>query len=83
MILKKILIKLMNNATFGKTGENVNKTVRKVSKYGVISGPYFPVFRLNMEIYSGNLHIQFEYRKIWTKNYSVFGHFSRSVSLSV
>ena len=24
----------------------------KVSKYGVISGPYFPVFRLNTEIYS-------------------------------
>ena len=22
-------------------------TARKVSKYGVISGPYFPVFRLN------------------------------------
>ena len=27
-------------------------TAWKVSKYGVISGPYFPAFRLNMEIYS-------------------------------
>ena len=26
-------------------------TVWKVSKYCVISGPYFPVFELNMEIY--------------------------------
>ena len=26
-----------------------------MSKYGVISGPYFPVFRLNTEIYSVNL----------------------------
>ena len=37
-------------------------TARKVSKYGVISGLYFPVA---------------EYRKIWTRNNSVFGHFSR------
>ena len=29
-------------------------TVWKVSKYGVISGPYFPVFGLNTEIYSVN-----------------------------
>ena len=33
---------------------------------------------LNTEIYSVNLHIQSEYRKIWTRNNSVFGHFSRS-----
>ena len=26
-----------------------------MSKYGVISGPYFPVFGLNMEIYSVDL----------------------------
>ena len=26
-------------------------TVWKVSKYGVFSGPYFPVFRVNAEIY--------------------------------
>ena len=50
----------------------------KVSKYGVIFGPYFPVFALNTEIYSVNLRIQSEYRKIRTRNNSVFGHFSRS-----
>ena len=30
-----------------------------MSKYGVFSGPYFPVFRMNMEI-----HYQSKYRKI-------------------
>ena len=45
----------------------------KVFKYGVISGPYFPLFGLN-------LRIQSEYRKIRTRNNSVFGHFSRIAS---
>ena len=49
-------------------------TAWKVSKYGVIPGPYFPVFGLNTEIF----RIQFEYRKIRTRNNSIFGHFSRS-----
>ena len=31
------------------TRVNDNNTVWKVSKYGVISGPYFPVFGLNTE----------------------------------
>ena len=35
---------------------------------------YFPVLR----VYSVNLRIQSEYRKIWTRNNSVFGHFSSS-----
>ena len=30
----------------------------KVSKYEVFSGPYFPVFVLNTDIYSVNLRIQ-------------------------
>ena len=47
-----------------------------MSKYGVISDPYFPVFGLNAEIYGVNLRIQFEYRKIRTRNNSVLGHFS-------
>ena len=38
-------------------------TARKLSKYGVTSGPYFPVFGLNMERYSMSLRIQSEYRK--------------------
>ena len=50
----------------------------KLSKYGVTFGPYFPAFGLNTEIYSVNLRIQSEYRKIRTRNDSVFGHFSRS-----
>ena len=56
-------------------------TAQKVSKYRVISGPCFPVFGLNTEIYSVNLRIQSEYRKIQTRNNSVFGHFSRSAWL--
>ena len=50
-------------------------TTWKVSKYGVFSGPYFPVLGLNTEIYGVNLRI---YRKIRTRKYSVSGHFSRS-----
>ena len=46
-----------------------------MSKYGVFSGPYFPVFGLNTEIYGS---IQSEYRKIRTRKNSIFGHFSRS-----
>ena len=53
----------------------VSLTAWKVSKYGVISGPYFAVFGLNTEIYSVNLLIQSECRKIWSRNNSVFGHF--------
>ena len=49
-----------------------------MSKCGVISGQYFSVFRLNMEIYSVNIRFQSEYRKIQTRNNSVCGPFSRS-----
>ena len=44
----------------------------------VISGPYFPGFGLNTEIFRVNLRIQSKYRKTRTRNNSVFGHFSRS-----
>ena len=53
-------------------------TTWKVSKYGVFSGRYFPVFRLKTEIFFINLYIQSECRKIWTRKNSVSGHFSRS-----
>ena len=53
----------------------------KVSKYGVIFGPHFPVFRLNTEIYGVNRSIQSEYKKMRTRNNSVSGHYSRSVWL--
>ena len=56
----------------------LNIHCEKMSKYGVISSPYFPVFRLNTEIFGVNLRIQSEYRKTRTRNNSVFGHFSRS-----
>ena len=52
-------------------------SVGKVSKYGVISGPYFSLFGLNTEIYRVNLSIQSEYRKIRARNNSVFGHFTQ------
>ena len=49
-------------------------TAWKVSKYGVISGPYFPVFGLNTAIYSVTVRIQSKYRNMWTRDNSVFGH---------
>ena len=51
-------------------------TAWKVSKYGGFSGPYFPVFGLNTEIYGVS---QSKHRKIRTRKTPVFGHFSRSV----
>ena len=50
--------------------------VGNMTRYGVFSGPYFPPFRLKMEIYSVNLRIQSECGKIRTRN-SLFGHLSR------
>ena len=58
-------------------------TARKVSKSGVSSGPYFPVFSPNTgkyepekaPYYGVNLRIQSEYRKTWTRKNSVFGHY--------
>ena len=50
----------------------------KVSKYEVFSGPHFPVFELNMEIYSVNLRTQSEYGKMWTGKEFVIGRFSRN-----
>ena len=64
----------------GTTVDRIN-TAWKVSKYRVFSGPYFPVFGLNTEIYS-NLRIQSEYRKIRIRKNSVFGRFSRSATAS-
>ena len=52
-----------------------------LSKYGVFSGLYFPLFGLNTEIYSVNLGIQSAYGKIRPRKTSVFGQFSHSVWL--
>ena len=54
-------------------------TAGKVSKYGVFSRPYIPVFGLNTERYAVSLGIQCECGKIRTRENSVLGHFSRSV----
>ena len=51
----------------------------KVSKYGVFSGPYFSVFRLNTGRYGVYLRIQSKCGKIWTRKSSVFGHLTRGV----
>ena len=55
-------------------------TTGKVSKYGVFSGPDFPVFGLNKEIDEVNLRIQFEYGKIWTRKNSALALFSHDQS---
>ena len=57
---------------FSKYIATSNYTAWKVSKYRLFSGPYFPVFGLNTEIYS-------ECRKIRTRKNSVFGYFLHSV----
>ena len=43
---------------FNDNEQKDNITAWKVSKYGVISGPYFPLHGLNTEIYELNLRIQ-------------------------
>ena len=47
----------------------MKRTPWKVSKYGVIYGPYFPVFRLNTEIYSWKVS---KYGVIYGPYFSVF-----------
>ena len=54
-------------------------TAREMTKYGVFSGPYFPVFGINTEIYEVNLCIQSKYGKIRTRRKPVFEHFLRSM----
>ena len=54
----------------------------KQPNYGVFSGPYFPVFVLNTEIYAVNLRIQSEYEEIQTRKNSVFRYFHAVLYLS-
>ena len=49
----------------------------EVSKYGVFSGLYFPVFTLNREIYEVNLRIWSKYGKIRTKKLHIWTFFTR------
>ena len=63
MIIKSLKdIRQINLGKIMKGHLNINSirqefdsTAWKLSKYGVISGPFFPVFRLNTEIYGVNL----------------------------
>ena len=55
----------------------------RVSKYGVFSGPYFPVFGLNTERHGVSLRIQSECAKIQTRKNSVLGHFSGNVQVGI
>ena len=66
---------LRNICAFLKTYHWV-KSVQRQSFFWSV----FSCFGLNKEIYSVNLLIQSEYRKIRTKKNSVFGHFSHSVT---
>ena len=58
--------------------DNIPTTARKMSRYEVFSGPYFPVFGLNTEVYGVKLRIQSKYGKIQTRKNSAFRHFPRS-----
>ena len=59
-------------------------TVCNMSKYGVFFGSYFPVFGLlNTERYFVSLRIHSKCGKIRTRKISIFGHFSRSFTLTV
>ena len=56
-----VLSRLSRNKTFEIMAKNYanadTNPAWKVSKYGVFSGPYFPVFGLNTGIYFVNLRI--------------------------
>ena len=55
-----------------------NKHCVKSVQIRSFSGPYFPAFGMNPEIYSVNHCIHSKCEKVWTRKNSVFGHFSRS-----
>ena len=60
--------KIIKLKTLWKRFDGNEATEWKMFKYGVVSGPHFPVFRLNTEIFSVNLRIQSDYRKVLTRN---------------
>ena len=71
----------INQHTFTQAYTPTEATLKSV-KIRSFSGPYFPVFGPDMEIYSVNLRIQSKCRKIQAKKYSVFGQFLCSVFFS-
>ena len=56
----------------------ISHPLREKCPNAEFSGPYFPAFGLNREIYSVNLRNQSEYKKIRTRKNSAFGYFSHS-----
>ena len=58
-------------------------TAWKVSKYGVFSGPCFPVFELNTERYGVSLRIPSECGKIRTRKSSVFRRMDKERAINM
>ena len=66
---------------FGTTYQKARCSIKKRTETKASTNPEALTLRgLNTEIYGVNNSIQSEYSKIRTRNDSVFGHFSRSVS---
>ena len=70
----------MNNFSSEFRVNNISILLRrphciKVYKYGVFSGPYFPVSGLNTKIYFVNLHIQSKYEKYGPEKTPYLGTF--------
>ena len=63
---------VMDTRSESSAHQRMTLTARKVSKYGVFSGPYFPAFGLNTETYGENLHIKSRCGKIRTRKNSVW-----------
>ena len=80
ILTTKIIYAKVNTNVATWNVRTLHQCGKEVSKYGVFFGPYFPIFRLNTEIYSVNLRIKSDYRRIRTKKNSVFGRFSRSAA---
>ena len=50
---------MKNSCSFSSVADDFSGVAQKISKYGVCSGSYFPIFELNTEIYwVVNLRIQ-------------------------
>ena len=79
----KLCLRVLFYSCLSKTKGYWESKRSKMSKYGVFSGLYFPVFGMNTETYGVNLRIQSEYRKIRTRKNSVFEQFSRSDSVRI
>ena len=82
VVIKDCLKDIPNIADLSPISKKKMKayTAWNESKYGDFSGLHFPVFGLNKEIYSINLHIQSEYMKTRSRKSYVFEHFKRNAT---